>query len=281
MQSLSQFLPPNFDPQKNVVLIAGGGAYPAIMAQSILQKKIKLKIIAFDEETDLSLFSQFQEDDRVMIKVGQVGKLLKSLKKLQAAYVVMAGQITPKKLFRGMQPDLKAVMLLATLKERNAETIFGAIVNQIEKEGTVVLDARCFMDDSLAHIGLMAKGSKKYDTPTLNHGITIAKEVAKLGIGQGVVVNKGTVLAVEAFEGTNQMIQRAGQFGADNAIFVKTLKSNQDYRFDIPVFGLHTLKVMKEANIWHAALEANHTLILNKQEVLKQATQIGISIIGY
>ena len=112
------------------------------------------------------------------------------------------------------------------------------------------------------------------------HGIEIAREVARLDIGQGVVVRKGTVVAVEAFEGTDEMLRRAGGFKTDGLIFVKTVKPRQDFRFDVPVFGRRTLEVMREAGIETAVLEADSTLVLEKESVLAQARAWGIQLLG-
>lgn len=115
----------------------------------------------------------------------------------------------------------------------------------------------------------------------IEHGIEIAREMARLDVGQGVVVRKGTVIAVEAFEGTDSMLQRAGTFKTDQMVFVKTVKARQDYRFDVPVFGLRTLEVMKECRIQTAALEAENTIILEKEAVLLQANAWKIEIVGF
>jgi DUF1009 family protein len=119
------------------------------------------------------------------------------------------------------------------------------------------------------------------DEEYLQHGITIAREIARLDIGQGCVVRKGTVLAVEAFEGTDDMLRRAGTFKTDETLFVKTVKARQDFRFDVPVFGLRTLQTMKEAGIAAAALEADKVIILEKPAVLKQAKALGIALHGF
>jgi UDP-2,3-diacylglucosamine hydrolase len=116
---------------------------------------------------------------------------------------------------------------------------------------------------------------------TLAHGARLAREVARLDIGQSVVVSSGTVIAVEAFEGTDAMLRRAGGFGADAPLFVKTAKPKQDFRFDVPVFGRGTLEVMREAKISAAALEAGATLILEKSAVLAEARAAGIQLLGY
>ena len=219
-------------------------------------------------------------EERVAVKVGQVGKLLKELKKMKAGYAVMAGQVTPGKLFKGLQPDLKAIRMLTRLERKNAETIFGAIGDEIEKVGVHLLDARTFMDQDLAEEGLMVKGKEKIEPKHLNHGIEIARENARLDVGQGVVVSRGTVLAVEAFEGTNAMLERAGKFGAKNCLFVKLGKPKQDTRFDVPVFGLKTLKSMKDSGVDNAAFEAGSVLLLNKAEVFAAARKLGVSLRG-
>ena len=192
----------------------------------------------------------------------------------------MAGQVTPGKLFKGLHPDLKAIRMLAGLDRKNAETIFGAIGDEIEKVGVHLLDARVFMDEDMAEEGIMVKGKESIETQHFSHGIEIARENARLDVGQGVVVSRGTVLAVEAFEGTNAMLGRAGTFGVKNSLFVKLGKPKQDTRFDVPVFGLKTLQAMQEAGIKNAALEKDSVLLLNKTEVLKQALKLGIGLTG-
>lgn len=240
-----------------------------------------LKLIALDGETPDSLWEQFSPERRQRVKVGQIGKLIKCLKKFKARYVVMVGQIQPRRLFDGIHPDLRAVKLLASLKERNAATIFGAIVREIEDANCTVLDARAFIDEDLASEGLMTEGKQQCDQSYLEHGIRIASECARLHIGQGVLVRKGTVLAVEAFEGTDAMLRRGGGFKTDQKIFVKMPHPGHDFRFDVPVFGPRTLDTMVEAHITTAALAADQTVILDKDEVLRKARKNGIEILGF
>ncbi|HCR36574.1 MAG TPA: DUF1009 domain-containing protein, partial [Opitutae bacterium] len=127
----------------------------------------------------------------------------------------------------------------------------------------------------------LVKGKEKVDPAYLDHGIRMAKGIAKLDIGQGVVVRKGTTLATEAFEGTDPMLQRAGTFKADKMIFVKTSKPNQNFCFDVPVFGLRTVEVMAKAGIKTAAVEANTTILLHQNDVLDAAKRAGITVLGY
>jgi len=278
---LSAFLPAGFDPRKPVALIAGQGLYPALVAQAVRRAGIPLKLIAFEEETPPELVDSFTAADRRVLLVGQLGKMLKSLRDFGAGYALMAGQITPRRLFKGLHPDLKAVRILASLKRRNAETIFGAIAKEIEEIGVTLLDARAFLDDQLATTGCLTGRSFPIDRDYLDHGIHIARECARLDIGQGCVVRKGTVLAVEAYEGTDEMLRRAGGFKTDEALFVKTVKARQDFRFDVPCFGLRTLEAMREAKLAAAALEAGKVIVLDRPAVIAQAKTWGISLLGF
>ena len=278
---MSRFLPENFDASKPIALIAGQGQYPILLAQRARAAGIDLRLIELGGETPTELVNDFKPEQRATVKVGQVGKLLKELKNLDAGYAVMVGQVTPGKLFRGLHPDLKAIRMLAGLDRKNAETIFGAIGDEIENAGVHLLDARVFMDEDLADEGVMVKGKDKIDPQHLEHGIEIARENARLDVGQGVVVSRGTVLAIEAFEGTNAMIERAGSFGAKNCLFVKLGKPEQDTRFDVPVFGLHTLQAMTKAGIGTAALQRGSVLLLDKPKLLSEAKKLRIGIRGF
>ena len=281
MPSLSAFLPAGFDPRRPVALIAGQGIYPVLVADAIRRAGVPLRLIAFDEETPPELIASFPESDRRTLLVGQLGKMLKALKDFDAGYALMAGQITPRRLFKGLHPDLKATKILLSLKRRNAETIFGAIAGEITAQGVTLLDARAFLDDQLATAGVMTGRSFPIEQDYVDHGIHIARECARLDIGQGCVVRKGTVLAVEAFEGTDEMLRRAGALKADAALFVKTVKARQDYRFDVPCFGLRTLETMREAGLTAAALEAGRVIMLDRPAVLAQARTWGISLLGF
>jgi len=279
--SLSAFLPPDFDSSRPIALIAGQGLYPQLVAAAIRRAGVPLKLIAFDEETPPNLISSFPDFDRTTLLVGQLGKMLKTLREFDAGYALMAGQISPRRLFKGLHPDLKAVRILASLKRRNAETIFGAIADEIEKIGVTLLDARSFLDDQLATPGCMTGRSFPIESDYVDHGIHIARECARLDIGQGCVVRHGTVLAVEAYEGTDEMLRRAGTFKTGDALFVKTVKAGQDYRFDVPCFGHRTLEVLRESGISAAALEAGRVIVLDRSAVLAQAKSWGISLLGF
>ena len=280
MRPASKFLPDDFDSQP-IGLIAGKGLYPILMAERIRAAGIPLRLISFLGETEQNLVNSTPNNDHLQIKVGQLGKLLKSLNHLGCKYAVMAGQITPKRLFNGLKPDLKALATLNNLKIKNAETIFGAIAGEIEATGIEMLDARILLDDQLASEGQMTRGKIQVSKEFIEHGIKVAKGITELDIGQGAVVRKGTVLAVEAYEGTDPMLKRAGSFKTDGLIFIKTVKRKQDYRFDVPVFGERTLEVMLESGIQTAALEVGRVIMLDKIKLLEKAAKLRIEIIGY
>jgi len=264
-----------------VAVIAGQREYPVLVVEAIREAGVPVRLIGLQGETREDLYDSFPESDRALIKVGQIGHMLKALKRLEARHAMFVGQVSPGKLFRDLTPDLKALTLLASLRERNAHTIFGAITREIEAIGVSMLDARAFLDSQLASPGLMTHGKLKAREDHIQFGIRMAKEVARLDIGQGVVVRKGTVLAVEAFEGTDDMLARANKYKTDQLIFVKCAKHDQNPHFDWPVFGEKTLKSMQSSGITTAALEVDQVLMLHKADLLRQARDMGIEIFGF
>ena len=269
------------DASKPLGLIAGRGVYPKLVADAARAAGIKIRLLAFEDETTDELWNSFPDSERGRCNVGQLGKWLKILTGFGCQYSIAAGQIKPGKLFRGLNPDLKATAMLMKLKRRNAETIFSAIAQEIQNLGIVALDARSFLDDQLATAGFMTKRFEKIEDSYVEHGVEIATEMARLDVGQGVVVRKGTVIAVEAFEGTDPMLKRAGAFQTDQLIFVKTVKRQQDYRFDVPVFGLRTLDIMQQSGIGTAVLKAGSVIMVEKERILAQAAKAKIQIIGF
>ncbi|MCH6256428.1 UDP-2,3-diacylglucosamine diphosphatase LpxI [Puniceicoccaceae bacterium K14] len=278
---LSQYLPDDFDPTKPIGLVAGRGIYPKLIADEARKAGAQVYLLAYEDETTNELYDSFPEDQRDRFNVGQMGKWMKAMKNYGCKYCIMAGQIRPRKLFKGLKPDLKAATMLLKLKRKNAETIFGAIAKEIENLGILQLDARAFLDQEIASEGLMTQRFEKIDQTYLDHGVEIASEMARLDVGQGVVVRKGTVVAVEAFEGTDPMLRRAGEFKTDQCVFVKTVKHKQDYRFDVPVFGIRTLEVMSEVGLSTVMLKAGSVIILEKEKVLAAANKAKIQIIGF
>jgi DUF1009 family protein len=238
----------------------------------------KIVVAAFTGETDPSL--EQQVDLVEWIRVGQLGRLLKFFREQNIHHAIMAGQIAPKNLF-DLRPDWKALLMLARLKQRNAETIFAAIGDELRKIDIELLPAITFLEDHLASTGLMA-GSElsRRENEDVELGWKTAKEMARLNVGQTVIVKNGTILAVEGFEGTNEAIKRGGALAREGAVMIKVSKPDQDMRFDVPVIGLETIRVASEAKIRVIALEAGKTLLLERDAIVDLARSAGISIVG-
>lgn len=238
----------------------------------------RIVVAAFHNETQPDLVPLV--DSIEWLRVGQLGKLLKFLQNSGTRHAVMSGQIHPKNLF-DLRPDLKAVLLLGRLRERNAESIFGAIGEEMAKVGVELLPATTFMEDYLAPRGLVAgPGLSRREQADVEFGFRIAKQTSGLDIGQTVVVKGGTVLAVEAFEGTNAAMKRGGELGRKDAVMVKVSKPRQDLRFDVPVIGPLTLQAAAEARIRVLGVEAGQTLLLDRETLLAEAATQRISIFG-
>lgn len=281
MASASRFLPGDFGPEKTVAIIAGKGRYPALLAECAKARGARVSLVAFEDETDPALLESFPSSHRRTVAVGKLGRLLECLTELGAAGAVMAGQVTPRKLFSGMVPDLKLVALLARLRERNAETIFGAVSAEIESVGVRMLDARVFLDDHLASAGCMTGRSFGAEDSEVAFGMRMAREMARLDVGQSVVTAKGTVIAVEAFEGTDNMLRRCAATGGREMLLTKTSKRGQDWRFDVPCFGLRTLECMAEGKVMRASLEADGVLMIDRPAVIARAKELGIELRGF
>ncbi len=261
-------------------IIAGSGVYPRVLAQAARKAGVK-KIVAaaFTNETNPAIT---QHVDLVeWLRVGQLSRLLNFLREQKVRHAIMAGQIAPKNLF-DLHPDWKALLLLAKLKERNAESIFSAIANELKKINVELLPATSFLEDSIAPAGLIA-GPKlsRREEEDVDFGWKIAKEIARLDVGQTVLVKNGTVLAVEALEGTNDAIDRAGKFARNGMVMLKVAKPNQDMRFDVPVIGVETMEIAAAAKVRVIAIEAARTLLLERDAVVERAADSGISITGH
>lgn len=260
-------------------VIAGNGVYPRLLAESARKAGVK-KIVAaaFTGETDSALE---QHVDLVeWMRVGQLSRLLKFFREQKIHHAIMAGQIAPKNLF-DLHPDWKALLLLTKLKERNAESIFAAIADELAKVDVDLLPATTFLEEFLAPAGLIAGPKLTHrEEEDVDLGWKIAKEIARLDIGQTVIVKNGTVVAVEALEGTNEIIKRGGTLARKSAVMVKVAKPNQDIRFDVPVIGVETIRIAAEAKLRVIAIESAKTLLLERDAIIDLANRANISIVA-
>ena len=238
----------------------------------------RIVAVGFEGETDPQLGGLV--DELVWLKVGQVSKLIAAFTDRGITQCVMAGQVAPKNLF-DLRPDLRAAMLLLRLREKNAHTIFGAIADELQKQGVELIEAtpwlRPLMPGAGFHLGPRLSAEQRAD---VRFGFRLAKEVARLEIGQSVVVKGGTVLAVEAFEGTDRCLARGGELAGKEggAVAVKLTRANHDMRFDIPCIGAQTLEVCAAARIGVLAFEAGRTLLLQLETIERAAKEAGIAV---
>jgi DUF1009 family protein len=260
-------------------IIAGNGVYPRLLADSARRGGVtKIVAAAFTDETHPVL--EQHVDQIEWMRVGQLSRLLKFFREQKIHHAIMAGQIAPDNLF-DLRPDWKALLLLAQLKQRNAESIFAAIANELSKVGVDLLPATTFLEGSLAQAGLIA-GPKlsRREEQDVDFGWKIAKEIAGLDIGQTVIVKNGTIVAVEALEGTNDVIKRGGTLARKGAVMVKVAKPNQDMRFDVPVIGVETIRIAMNAKLRVIAIEAGKTLLLERDGIVDLANRSNISIVA-
>ncbi len=265
--------------ERIIGIIAGQGVYPETFARAARASEpgVKLVAAAFTDETAESFSDEV--DEMAWFRVGQVGKVIKYFKKMGVTEAVMIGQIAPSNLFN-LRPDMRAVVMIARLKERNAETLFGGIADELQKDGITVLPATTFLEDLLPAAGRVGGPAlKRRDEEDAEYGFGIAKASSKLDIGQSVVVRRGTVLAVEAFEGTNNCIRRGGELGRGKHVtLAKVSKPNQDFRFDVPVIGPQTIQVCADAGVSTIVVEAGRTLLLEKDEILRLCDTLKVSL---
>ncbi len=258
-------------------IIAGNGSYPLLLAEGARKDGVKyIFAVAFRKETNRDI--EKKVDKTKWLNFGQFQATIDAFKAEKIQYVVMAGQITPTNLFY-LRPDAKAIEILRKIRTKTAHSIFGAVSEELQKEGITLLPAHSFMEHTMPEEGILTKRAPdEREMEDIRIGIEVAKVIGKLDIGQTIVIKEGAVLAVEAFEGTDETILRAGKLGNGGIVVVKLSKEAHDMRFDIPVIGLNTIKVLKKARSTTLAIEANRTIILDKEPVINQADKIGIAI---
>jgi DUF1009 family protein len=248
-------------------IIAGNRSLPLALAREARATGVsRLVAVAFEGETNPELAGWV--DEIVWLKVGQLNKMIEAFAHRGISQCVMVGQIAPKNLF-DLRPDLRAMGLLLRLKEKNAHTIFGAIADELKKEGVELISAMPWLTSQMPPPGFRIGRVSPEQEQDLVFGFKIAKEVSRLEIGQTVVVKDGTVLAVEGFEGTDKCLQRGGELAGakGGAVAVKVAKANHDLRFDLPCLGERTIETCATAGISALGFEAGRTILLEQAEV--------------
>jgi DUF1009 family protein len=261
-------------------LIAGNGKFPLLLA-SCYKKRDGARIAAVGFRGDTSPDLTDLVDELLWVGVGQLGKVIKFFKNAGVSRAVMAGQIRPTRMFEKLKVDLRGLKVLSRLNNRKADSIFSSVAEEMMKDGIRLLDSTSFLKEFLAKEGVLTRRQpSERELEDVTFGLGIAKELGRLDIGQTVVVKDKAVVAVEALEGTDATIRRAGRLAGEGTVVVKTAKPSQDMRFDVPVIGIRTLRTMQEAKAAVLAVEAHKTLVLDEEEVLELASRHGICIMG-
>jgi DUF1009 family protein len=264
---------------KRLGIIAGNGRFPLLVAREARKQGCWVVAVAHEGETLPELEPLVDEVE--WIRVGQIGRMITKFQRSGVQEVVMAGGITKTRLFTDVRPDFRALTLLATLWAKDDDSILRGLAKELERAGLVVGDSVHYLQPLLAAAGPMAaKRPTDEEQQDITYGWNVAKEVGRLGIGQCIVVKRKVVLAVEATEGTDETIRRGGRLAHGGAVIVKVSKPGQDRRFDLPAVGPGTIKIMAEVGATVIAVEARSSLLLDREELLRDADRAGIAVIG-
>ena len=273
--------PVSFNPQTKFGLLAGNGRFPFLVLEGARAAGVEMVVAAIKEETD----PQIEQLARVVewISVGHLNKLIKFFKREGVSRAIMAGQVKHVQIFKlNALPDLRMARLLTRLKRRNTDALIGAVADELESEGITLIDSTTFLQPLIARQGLLAKRSpNKHEMADIEYGLQIATELARLDLGQTIVVKNQAVVALEAMEGTDATIRRASELVRGRALTViKVAKPNQDMRFDVPVIGLQTIETLRTCHVTAMSLSADKTLIFDRQETIAAADRHRIALLA-
>ena len=261
-------------------LIAGNGRFPFLVLEAARSQGIEMVVAAIKEETSPDI--ERQAKTVFWLSLGQLGKLIKTFKAEGVTQAIMAGQVKHKQIFSGILPDLKMMQLLASLATRNTDSLIGAVAKVLEGEGIHLMDSIAFLGPLLPEPGVLTRRSpSKEEQQDLDYGYKLARELGRLDVGQTVVVAEAACVAVEAMEGTDAVIERASALANGRTLcVVKLAKPRQDLRFDVPVIGVPTVGVMQRAKVTAMAIEARKTLMIDREDLLREADAAGIAIVA-
>jgi DUF1009 family protein len=261
-------------------LIAGNGRFPFLVAAAGRRAGRRVVAVAIKEETDPALAGEV--DEIHWVSLGQLGRCIEALKAGGVSEAVMAGQVKHKQIFAGIVPDLKMMGLLARLALKNTDSLIGAVADTLGREGIALLSSTALLQDQLATPGAMTRRRPSADEARdVEYGREVARAVAGFDIGQTVVVKDRAVVAVEAMEGTDETIRRAGRIAGAGCTVVKVAKPRQDVRFDVPVVGPGTVAAMGEAQAHVLAVQAGATLLLDRADLLTAAERADLAVWGF
>ncbi len=260
-------------------LIAGSGQFPIIFCKKARKAGFEIYAAAYHQEADPELAEHV---DRIeWFYLGQVNRLINYFKQYQISQTVLMGGIKKTKLFKNLKPDIKAISLIAGLRHTHDDGIMRAFAGLLEKNGITVRPSTFLLPDLLAPEGCWTKRRpSRGEKSEIELGWNVAKEIGRLDIGQCVVVGGGSILAVEAIDGTDATIKRGGGLSDGNAVVVKVCKPIQDERFDVPAIGVETIRTMSAAGARVLAIEAGKAVVFNRQAMIRLADEHGIAIVA-
>jgi len=262
-------------------LIAGNGQFPLLVLEAARSLGVDVVVVAIKEEAfpriaDLGYKTHW-------ISLGQLGKLIELLKGEGVDQALMAGQVQHKQIFSSIVPDRRLLKLLMSLGSRNTDSLIGGVADILEQEGIHLIDSTVFLKPLIPEPGVLTRRSPSdSEIKDIRYGRRVAKEMARMDIGQSVVVREQACVAVEAMEGTDATIRRAaGLTGNQPVTVVKVSKPRQDMRFDVPVVGVPTLRLMAEVHASALAIDAQKTLLLDRTELIRVADRHRIAIVAF
>ena len=260
-------------------LIAGNGEFPFLVLEGAKKQGESLAVVAIKEETDKRIETSAAK--LMWVGIGQLGKMIAFFKDEGVTKVIMAGQVKHVQLFSGAVPDMRMLKMLWNLPRRNTGSLIGGIAAELEKESIELIDSTFFLQDNLAEKGVLTKRKPSdIELENIEYGLHIADEIARLDLGQTIVVRAKACVAVEAMEGTDATIARAGTLANGKLTVVKVAKPNQDMRFDVPVVGVPTIETMIRAGATCISITAGKTLIFGRNVMVELADKNKITIVG-
>lgn len=260
-------------------LIAGNGRFPFLVVEGARRAGAELAVVAIREETDKSI--EEIADTVLWVGIGQLGKMIAFFKKEGVEKAIMAGQVKHVQIFSGAFPDWRMAKMLYNLPRRNTDSLIGGIAAELAKDGIELIDSTYFMQEHLATEGVLSRRRpNEIEAGNIEYGLHIANEIARLDLGQTIVVRAKACVAIEAMEGTDAVIRRAGTLAKGKLTVVKVAKPDQDMRFDVPVVGVPTIQTMIEAGATCLCLTPGKTLMFEKEALLKLADAHKIAVVA-
>jgi DUF1009 family protein len=265
-------------------LIAGNGRFPFLVLEAARSVGHDVTVVAIKEEAFPDLEDAAARAPRAAlhwVSLGQLGKCISLLKEAGVTDAVMAGQVKHAKLFSGIVPDLTLIGVLLRLKARNTDALISGVADVLREHGINLLDSTAFLAPLLAREGVLTRRAPAEDERAdLEYGYRVADAMAGLDVGQTIAVKSCAVVAVEAMEGTDAVIARAGELAGRGVRIVKVAKPNQDMRFDVPVVGVSTIRAMAAAGATLLSVDAGKTLLIDGEAIIRAADEAGIAIVG-